>query len=82
MSTEGIKCAIRNVSLAKTRLNAEVARTFPLGAEVTWKKGKHWQCGTVLDHGSVGRVGELRVKNHKSDKSYWITMYDVVGYVS
>lgn len=82
MSVEGIKCAIRNVRLAKDRLNAEVARTFPVGAEIVFEKRGHRQTGTVLGHGSIGRAGAVRVKNIYTDKSYWITMFDVVGYIA
>lgn len=76
-----IKAAIKRVRAAKEDLSAEVANEFPLGGEVSWEKGGHVQCGIVLNHGGIGRTGHLRVENERTGARYWITMYDVLGYV-
>lgn len=78
MSISSIKEAIRKVQSAKDRLSAEVAKTFPVGSEIHWDKHGHRQHGTVRHHGNTGRV---RIENERTGKSYWIGMFDVVGYV-
>ena len=81
MELSAIKAAIRKVRAAKEDLNAEVAEEFPLGGEVSWEKHGHTQHGIVLNHGGIGRAGRLRVENGRTSTRYWITMYDVLGYV-
>lgn len=75
-----IKQCIRNVRAAKEDLQTVVAEVFPIGADVHWEKGGHRQHGKVTLHGHRG--GRIRVENERTQKEYWITMYDVVGYVS
>ena len=78
MSISAIKQCIRDIRTAKSDLETVVAETFPIGAEINWRKGGHWQSGKVLHH---GHSGHLRVENGHTRKQYWIAMYDVVGYV-
>lgn len=73
-----VKAAIRKVRAAKRQLEKVVAETFPVGTTIHWEKGGHWQFGTVLHHGVSGNV---RVENDRTGKTYWIGMYNVVGYV-
>ena len=76
-----IKQHIRAVKAEKEKLRAKIADEFPIGGEVHWDKYGHRQYGTVLAHGGIGRTGGLRVQNERTGKSYWIDMYDVLGYV-
>ena len=79
--SENIKDAIRKAAAAKAHLRDEVAKTFPVGADVSWNKRGYRQHGSVTHHGGIGRSGQLRVENNISGKCYWITMYDILGYV-
>lgn len=78
MSLNDIRIAIRRVKHAKDQLSAVIEETFPIGSDIHWERGGRRQHGVVLAHGGTGQV---RVENERTRKSYWIGMYNVVGYV-
>ena len=79
MGIDRIRRAIAAVKVAKRALARTVEESFPVGAEIHWDRGGRRQHGVVLDHNGSG---EVRVENERTKKVYWITMYDVTGYVA
>lgn len=59
---------------AETAVSELIRRYWPPGEEVSWKRGRHTQHGTVVYCGSDG----LRVTNDVTGKTYWISTYDMI----
>lgn len=77
-----LKAAVRAAILAhkatEKKLEQAIAAAFPVGSEVHWEKRGHMQHGRVLSNGCSDR---LRVENSYTGAKYFITMYDIFGYV-
>jgi hypothetical protein len=77
MSVNDVRAAIKGLKLAHAALDAESRRTFPVNKAISWNRGGHTQQGFVR-HNNGSRV---RVENTITGKTYWISLYDMVGYV-
>lgn len=62
---------------ARDKLAAEIEATHPVDSAVSWQRGRNdaWQSGVVVAHGWTG----LRVKNNRTEKIYWIDVFDIYG---
>ena len=81
MAYDDVLEAARAIKKAEENLRVQVEKAFPAGSTVAYEYHGHEQIGLVLNHGSIGRTGHLRVENEKTGGRYWITMYNVFGYI-
>jgi hypothetical protein len=60
--------------LAEEVLEA-MKEVFPIGEIFTFKKGGNTIRAEILDHGNIASRPDLRVRNIKTGKWYWIDLY-------
>lgn len=72
---QAINNALREKRLAVNRVASELKKHFPVGAPVSWRKGKHVQHGVVTMNTCDDRV---EVRNYHTNATLFITAYDIV----
>lgn len=71
---ETLASAKKKLHDAEDRFERFLAKRFPIGSELRWKRGEHVQCGEVI---ATGRES-VKVRNLYTGKAYWVDSYFII----
>lgn len=71
------RMALADVRQAEERARAVIHAAYPAGDAISWAHGRHIQCGVIINNSSYRSGDRFHVRNLKTGKERWITLYDV-----